>query len=170
MRNNYGMKLTSHKLWVSFKNMKLQILCSSYIIFIFKKCVNRWSMFDTSNSIHCHCYNINDIMLFFMMKWMCNMMFVFHRIIISWIYILFSLKKIYEYSSGKNCEALLIAWRLSLQVLQILRFQELPVYYIMKFFYLYYLLGVFLHQFNNVGEKDLNIWPHLIKCKKYRIL
>lgn len=106
MRNNYGMKLMSHKLWVSFKNMKLQILCSSYIIFIFKKCVNRWSMFDTSNSIHCHCYNINDIMLFFMMKWMCNMMFVFHRIIISWIYILFSLKKIYEYSSGKNCEAL----------------------------------------------------------------
>lgn len=165
MRNNYGMKLTSHKLWVSFKNMKLQILCSSYIIFIFKKCVNRWSMFDTSNSIHCHCYNINDIMLFFMMKWMCNMMFVFHRIIISWIYILFSLKKIYEYSSGKNCEALckindliiissqfnpknselLIAWRLSLQVLQILRFQELPVYYVKKFFYLYYLLGVFLH-------------------------
>lgn len=100
--------MTSHKLWVSVKDMKLQILCSSNIIFIFKKCVNQWSMFDTSNSIHCHCYNINDIMLFFMMKWMCNMMFVFHRIIIhvSWIYILFSLKKIYEYSSGKNCAAL----------------------------------------------------------------
>lgn len=140
---------------------------SNYIIFIFffLKCVFKWSIFDTSNSINCHCYND---MLFIMMKWMCNMMFVFHRIIISWIYILFySFKniKIYEYSSGNNCEALckmndliiissqfnpknselLIAWRLSLQVLQILRFQELPVYYVMKFFYLYYLLGVFLH-------------------------
>lgn len=93
----------------SFKDMKLQILCIaatiSYIFFFFKS-VFKWSIFDTSNSINCHCYND---MLFFMMKWMCNMMFVFHRIIISWIYISFySFKniKIYEYSSGNNCEAL----------------------------------------------------------------